>query len=85
MFWEGKEKKMKTSLADVHFSLVRPWEDREKAQELVPKNRRRKDWNESIDLAEEMVLLTPGRLVRQLIGLHCMLIAGVSARYLTGV
>lgn len=59
MFWEGKEKKMKTSLADVHFSLVRPWEDREKAQELVPKNRRRKDWNESIDLAEEMVLLTP--------------------------
>jgi len=59
MFWEGKERKMKTSLADVHFSLVRPWEDREKAQELVPKNRRRKDWNDSIDLAEEMVLLTP--------------------------
>lgn len=60
MFWEGKEMKMKTSCADVHYTMVRQWTDRESAHELVQKNRRRKDWNESVDLAEDMVLLTPG-------------------------
>ena len=60
MFWEGKEAKMKTSCADIHYAMVRPWKDRESALELVPKNRRRKDWNEAVDLAEEMVLLRPG-------------------------
>ena len=58
MFWEGKETKMKTSCADVHYTLVRPWRDREAAEALVPKNKRRKDWNDAVDLAEEMVLLT---------------------------
>lgn len=59
MFWEGKETKMKTSFADVHYTFVKRWEDREFAEGLVPKNRRRKDWNDAVDLAEEMVLLTP--------------------------
>ena len=60
LFWEGKETNMKTSCADIHYTNVRPWTDRETAQELVPKNKRRKDWNESVDLAEEMVILGPG-------------------------
>ena len=60
MFWEGKESNMKTSRADIPLHLIRPWIDRETAYELVPKNRRRKDWNESIDLAEDMGLLAAG-------------------------
>ena len=60
MFWEGKEAKMKTSFADIHYTLIRPWTDRDAAEDIVPKNRRRRDWNDAIDLAEEMVLLTQG-------------------------
>ena len=62
MFWEGRESKMRTSFADVHYAMIRPWTDRDLAESLVPKNRRRKDWNDAIDLAEEMVLLTQGSL-----------------------
>ena len=62
VFWEGRKSKMRTSTADIPHAMIRPWTDRDSAESLILKNRRRKDWNDSIDLAEKMVHLTQGSL-----------------------